>query len=296
MTYFQQEQKRGKSIENSKVGVVDQVKKKNSHPPLPRRIFNLFAFGAVLLALIFFLFPRKVTIKLHSSSSDPKAKRVLFIGNSLTYTFDAPEQFSKIIKLARPNQTFSAFSATGPNFTLAEHLSDRNTMSLLTKSKWDYIVLQEGTRAIYGDYQEAKESLEEFKTIAEQQRAKLILIKIPGDKNSAADKSRIANFFDKIDAELKLKTLPIGDFVFFCQNNQPQLKLYDTDNHHPGPDGALLYACLVAREIAGFTISDLQKSLVAPEPSKRQNFTPGEINSLRVICSLWNKYESTLGK
>ena len=276
------------------MGEIDQAKKKNSQPTLPRRIFNLVAFGAILLASIFFLFPRKVTIQIHSSSIDPKATRVLFIGNSLTYTFDAPEQFSKIIKLARPNQTFRVFSATGPNFTLAEHLSDRNTMSLLTKSKWDYIVLQEGTRAIYGDYQEAKASIEKFKSIAEQQRAKLILIKIPGDKNSAADKNRIANFFDKIDAELKLKTLPIGDFVFFCQNNQPQLKLYDPDNHHPGPDGALLYACLVAREIGGFTITDLQKSLVSPEISKGKNFTSGEINSLQVICSLWNEYESSL--
>ncbi len=275
------------------MGEIGQEKNKNKHPPLPRRIFNLVAFGAILLAAIFFLFPRKVTIQIHTNSIDPKAKRVLFIGNSLTYTFDAPEKFSKIIKLVRPNQTFSVFSATGPNFTIAEHLRDRKTMSLLAKSKWDYIVLQEGTRAIYGDYQEAKESLEEFKTIAEQQRAKLILIKIPGDKNSAADKSRIANFFDKIDAELKLQTLPIGDFVFFCQNNQPQLGLYDPDNHHPGPDGALLYACLVAREIGGFTITDLQKSLVSPEISKGENFSAGEINSLQVICSLWNKYESS---
>lgn len=276
------------------MGVVDQVKKKNSHPPLPRRIFNLIAFGAVLLALIFFLFPRKVTIKLHSSSSDPKAKRVLFIGNSLTYTFEAPEQFSKIIKLVRPNQTFSVFSATGPNFTLAEHLSDRNTMALVTKGKWDYIVLQEGSRAIYGDYQEAKASIEKFKTIAEQQRAKLILIKIPGDKNSAADKSNLGSFFDKIDEELKLKTLPIGDFVFFCQTNQPQLKLYDADNHHPGPDGALLYACLVAREIAGFTITDLQKDLGRLPNSKETNFTGDETNSLQVICKLLIDYERNL--
>ena len=68
--------------------------------------------------------------------------KVLFIGNSHTYTNDLPLMFKNIAdsKGDTVQVTQSAFGG----YQLYQHLSNQTTRSAITQDNWDYVVLQEG--------------------------------------------------------------------------------------------------------------------------------------------------------
>jgi hypothetical protein len=73
-----------------------------------------------------------------------KPQRVLFIGNSLTYTNDIP---ARVAKLARAmGKDVVVESVAFPSFSLEDHWTDGRAAAAIAKG-WDVVVLQQGTSA-----------------------------------------------------------------------------------------------------------------------------------------------------
>jgi len=69
-----------------------------------------------------------------------KPTRILFVGNSLTYTHDTP---ARLVKLAKAmGREVAAESQAYPDFSLEDHWTDGRALAQIRKGGWDIVVLR----------------------------------------------------------------------------------------------------------------------------------------------------------
>ncbi len=76
-----------------------------------------------------------------AQAPDAKALRVLFIGNSLTYTGDIPGRLARLA--AAMGRKATVETVAFPDFSLEDHWRDGRALAAIRKG-WDVVVLQQG--------------------------------------------------------------------------------------------------------------------------------------------------------
>ena len=79
--------------------------------------------------------------------ADDDNVRVLFIGNSLTYTNALPEMFVALARQAGNNRV-QALGVAFPDFALEDHWNEGTARRELNSHKWEYVVMQQGSSAL----------------------------------------------------------------------------------------------------------------------------------------------------
>lgn len=77
-----------------------------------------------------------------TSISFGQAIKVLFVGNSLTYTNNLPE----LVKLEAKSRGFKVKVSmlAYPNYAIIDHWSDGDVQKMIMNGKYDYVVIQQG--------------------------------------------------------------------------------------------------------------------------------------------------------
>jgi hypothetical protein len=78
-----------------------------------------------------------------SISAPASGKRLLFVGNSQVYVNDLPRMVAELARQARVDSVFVA-SVAFPNFGLEDHWSEGSALRALQRSKWEFVILQQG--------------------------------------------------------------------------------------------------------------------------------------------------------
>ncbi|MBL0173375.1 MAG: SGNH/GDSL hydrolase family protein [Gemmatimonadaceae bacterium] len=73
--------------------------------------------------------------------------RVLFIGNSLTYSNNLPGMYIALARLAG-NDSVQAAVVAFPDFALEDHWAEGTARRSLSQHKWEYVVMQQGSSAL----------------------------------------------------------------------------------------------------------------------------------------------------
>src|SRR4051812_12588852 len=72
---------------------------------------------------------------------ETQAYRVLFIGNSLTYTNDLPASVGQLASVA--GDSFEVESVALPDLALIDHVNGQsNALQVIRSGRWNYVVLQ----------------------------------------------------------------------------------------------------------------------------------------------------------
>ena len=80
------------------------------------------------------------------AAPSPRPPRVLFVGNSLTCVNDLPAMVARIsASIGAPLETHSIVA---PNYGLEDHWNDGIVQGLLTRERWDVVVLQQGPSSL----------------------------------------------------------------------------------------------------------------------------------------------------
>lgn len=264
-----------------------------SRKVLMKIVYGGLICAALLLALLIFIgsLPGEVTVKTHVKSNSPQATKILFIGNSLTYTEDTPTQFVKIFSLIYGAQPLLVESATGPGLTLREHLTNKNTKKALKDQKWDYVIVQEGSQPAFRRQEEALESIRCIAKIVQEDGGKPFVVIIPADREQPEWQTELNTFFRATAKELALPVVPLGEVCAFCQKHHPELNLHDADKHHPNQAGALLYACLTARAVKPFETATLKDKLAKAQPDKNSGLTAEQLKSLAALAEVLQEWD-----
>lgn len=186
----------------------------------------------------------------------PGVHRVLFIGNSLTYTNDLPGTVAGIALAA--GDTFQVQTVAAPNMALIDHVSRQTDAVDAIKSwKWDYVVLQQGPTPLplYRDTLIlATKWLQPYIHDAGARSAQL-MVWPSATKRASFDEVRRSN-------QLAAKAvggvfLPAGEAWRAAWSAGPGIALYGRDGFHPSELGTYLTALVVYEGLTGRDVTTL---------------------------------------
>jgi hypothetical protein len=176
--------------------------------------------------------------------------RILFIGNSLTYSNDLP---GTVAQLATPaGVSVHVHSVAKPNFALIDHANGLSeAVEVIRSEKWDYVVLQQGPSAlpVSRDTLVLATRLLDVEIRAAGGRSALLMV--------WPESSRFGVFDDVRDSyrlaarEVGGVFIPAGEAWREAWSADPGLTLYSGDGYHPSALGTYLAALAVYECITG---------------------------------------------
>ena len=87
--------------------------------------------------------------------------RVLFVGNSLTFTNNLPAMYT-ILARSMGNDSLSVASIAYANFALEDHWSEGSARRVMTETPWNFVILQQGSSALVASQQNLRTWTERF--------------------------------------------------------------------------------------------------------------------------------------
>ncbi len=187
-----------------------------------------------------------------AASDKPEALKVLFLGNSLLYTYSLPRQLAAIYR-AEGGGPLKLQQVVVPGESLSGHLkTGRFAQVLSANGPWDYVVIQPATFETFDSYPSFKRDLAEvIALVRKSSRAQPLIFMTWTDEGEFGRQEFISQTYRRLASELNVRLIADGDLLQFAHREAPQLKLFLVDKHHPNRDGSYLGALLVYYVLSG---------------------------------------------
>jgi hypothetical protein len=191
--------------------------------------------------------------------------RVLFIGNSLTYTNDLPGMLAAIAKTG--GDTIVVSSVTRPGYAVIDHITPPTTTDALARingAKWEYVVLQQGptSRAIDRDTLVLAAQRLDPAIRAAGGRPALYMVWPAAEDSANFDRVRLS--FQQAACSTNGVFWPAGEAWRAAWRADPGLALYGPDRFHPSPLGTYLAALVMYERITGKDARALPRQWTSP--------------------------------
>jgi hypothetical protein len=197
----------------------------------------------------------------------PAHLRILFIGNSITYTNDMPAWVAELSKDLGFNPAMETKDESRPSYRFQDQLwSDEKWAPLATirQGGWSIVVLQgqvdEPLRTPEAFFAGAARLAEEvrsagaepllFQTYAPAEGYSFYVEPWSGGSPSSMQ-DRISKAYAQAAEQIKARVAPIGDAYLLIITQHPEINLYDPDKLHPSACGSYLMACVLVAVITG---------------------------------------------
>jgi hypothetical protein len=176
--------------------------------------------------------------------------RVLFIGNSLTYTYDIPELVGELMQTGGTSEYFHE-EVTFGNYSLQDHWDRGDALEAIARGGWDVVVLQQGPSSL----PESRVNLMEYVSrFSERIRA---VGARPAVYMSWPELSR-ANVWDAVtinhtDAAnaVDAMLIPVGEAIRAVVQDHPNVQVLGGDGFHPSQTGSYLAALVFYGHLTG---------------------------------------------
>jgi hypothetical protein len=196
-----------------------------------------------------------------SANRDSRTARILFIGNSLTYSNDLPAMLAAIAHSRGDTVIFDEHTPGGTR--LRQHVANENVYLKIRQQGWDFVVLQEhSVLQTLTPEQVESDVLPHARHLAAESRkanpdAQLIFymtmahrIGDPGNPHLApssltyeASQLRVNRRYLRMARDNRALIAPVGEAWRIVRKERPDIALY-SDIVHPSPNGTYLGACV----------------------------------------------------
>ena len=179
--------------------------------------------------------------------SDSIAIQILFIGNSLTYTNDLPALLTNYAKSMDVQIRTSTIAF--PNYALLDHLAESNIISALSKTKFKYIIVQQGPSSQAEGRAWLIEGATKLKDLADKNGATLCIFMVwPAYANYYNFDGVIKNH---TDAALLTNSIlcPVGTAWKEYIDKTNDLSYYGPDLFHPSLKGSQVAAEIIFKSL-----------------------------------------------
>jgi len=207
-------------------------------------------------------------IPLSDNPDSAKYLKILFIGNSHTYTHDIPQTIS--FMAASKSDSASIRQEALGGYTLKQHSRRLETLDAIKSEKWDFVILQEqgGIQALPKSiadtviYRYAQILTNHIR--ANRQDTKIILYMTHGYKNGVLTwndvlwckedplvctysgmQRRVKDNSITLSGILHADVAPAGVLWKIIMDEHRKLDLFDSDGTHATPIGSYLSACVL---------------------------------------------------
>jgi hypothetical protein len=177
-----------------------------------------------------------------------RALRVLFIGNSLTYTNDLP---SVVDAFARANgqRPLSYKTIAYPDFSLEDHWNRKDARMVLTREGWDYVVLQQGPSASREGRAVLLEFARRFANEIRNIRGRPALYMVWPSESRIRDFKGVSESYRQAAESVDGLVFPVGEAWLNAWRLDPSIRLYSTDGFHPSMEATYLAGLVIYEQL-----------------------------------------------
>lgn len=208
-------------------------------------------------------------------SPTPRPLRVLFIGNSYTFTNDLPERFAELMRAG--DQAVETGQCTYGGWSLSNHAASDETLGRIAGGDWDTVVLQEQSvvHNVEGGMYPAVRRLDAKIRAA---GAETVLFMTWGRRRGLGTQgvpdyesmqAQIAANYGRIAEEMGVAVAPVGIAWQEALARDPELELWGRDGSHPSLAGTYLAASVFYAVLCGESPEGLAYTAGLPEEAAR---------------------------
>lgn len=179
----------------------------------------------------------------------PAPLRVLFVGNSLTFTNDLPLIVAALADSAGTPIHVRSVTASGINLDV--HWRGGRARRLMAQSHWDVVVLQQGPSALPGSRRLLIEYSRRFAGEIRKAGARPALYMVWPSKRRLGELAQVRESYRLAAQAVDGIFLPAGEAWRAAWRRDPSLPLYSPDERHPSTTGSYLAALVIAARLTG---------------------------------------------
>lgn len=181
----------------------------------------------------------------------PATTRVLFVGNSYTFSHDLPAVLSQIAGAAFPDHPIMTRMVAEPGWTLEQHWQDRRAILEIRSGDWDHVVLQGHSLGSIEARERLFEYARRFDSEIREAGASTVLFMTWARRDQPRMLETIATAYDELGRELGARVAPVGIAWQRSHARRPDIHLWHVDGSHPSPAGTYLAAAVFYGLISG---------------------------------------------
>ena len=179
-----------------------------------------------------------------------KTVSILFIGNSLTYYNNLPELVKQNAKEQDVRVKYEMVAK--PNYAIVDHWAEGKVQKLITKKKFDYVILQQGPSSQNEGRQMLIDSGKDYKQLCDKTNTKLCYYMVwPSRTYYHTYDGVIKNHRDAAQLNDAI-LLPVGEVWKAYFDRTDNFQYYGPDGFHP----SLLGSKVAARVIVEYLFKD----------------------------------------
>lgn len=192
---------------------------------------------------------RAILLALLLSAFTPGTRRVLFVGNSLTYVNDVPALVARISAgLGAPLETHSVVH---PDYGLEDHWNDGVVQRLLTDQRWDVVVLQQGPSSLPESGTNLVEYAGRFARLIRTHGACPAVYMVWAEAAYPRSFDAVRDHHRQAADSAHAQFLPAGDAWRAAWRRDSSFAFYSADGLHPTPLGSYVAALTIAAGLTG---------------------------------------------
>ena len=178
--------------------------------------------------------------------AQPSPMRILFIGNSLTYSNDLPAMVCAMARSAGRQATCE--SVAKPDYGLEEHWNEREAREAISRG-WDVVVLQQGPSALPESRRLLINYTRRFDSEIKKAGARTALFMVWPSRARRGDFPGVSQSYAAAAKAVTGLLLPAGEAWRGAWAVDPSFPLYSPDGFHPSPMGSYLSALVIYEQI-----------------------------------------------
>jgi hypothetical protein len=197
--------------------------------------------------ILIFILSVLIVANAQTQKASKQIKRILFVGNSLTYTNGLPDLVAKIGK--EKGIAIKPEMLAFPNYGLEDHWKDGRLQKLIANNKFDFVVVQQGPSS----QEEGKRMLfdygEKIKTLCDDQHTKLAFFMVWPAKVNYQNFDGVIKNYSEAATNTKSILCPVGQVWKEHFDTTNDFSYYDDDGFHPSKTGSQLAAEVIFRSL-----------------------------------------------
>jgi hypothetical protein len=170
--------------------------------------------------------------------------RVLFIGNSFTYVEDVPSMLEAIAR-QDGDTTFRTTTVAFANAALEDHWHEGSARRVLERSKWEYVVMQQGPSSLPASQQHLAYWTQQFTPLIRGADAEPVLYQVWPHISRPQDFPAVRQSYAGAAAAVDGVLAPAGAAWYLYLTTTNAVPLYAADGLHASRMGAYLAALVL---------------------------------------------------